>query len=282
MQYALKVENLQKNYSDFSLKNISFGVPCGSIVGFIGENGAGKSTTVKLILDLIKKDGGNVTFWGKELRNIDKENIGVIYDECNFHEVLNATKIGKIMANIYRNWDDKKFSTLLDYFSLPTNKKIKEYSKGMKMKLSIAVVLSHNPKLLILDESTSGLDPVVRDQVLDVFLDFIQDENHSILISSHITSDLEKIADYITFIHDGRLVFSEPKDQLLYGYGIIKCNTKSFNLLEKDDIEGYLKEDFDWKVLVKDKERIKKKYSGLIIDQPTIDDIMLIYVKGEK
>lgn len=148
MPYALDVKNLQKTYSDFGLQNISFKIPCGSIVGFIGENGAGKSTTIKLVLDLIKKDGGNVAFWGKDLCDIDKEDIGVIYDECNFHGVLNAKKIGKIMKHIYRRWDCKKYSELLEYFSLPINKKIKEYSKGMKMKLAIAVVLSHSPKYL--------------------------------------------------------------------------------------------------------------------------------------
>lgn len=282
MEYSLKIENLQKKYMDFSLKNISFGVPSGSIVGLIGENGAGKSTTIKLILDLVKKDGGSVTFWNKKLDSINKEDIGVVYDECNFHEVLNVKQIADIMVNIYKNWDNNKFSALLDYFSLPRNKKIRDFSKGMKMKLSIAVVLSHNPKLLILDEVTSGLDPIVRDQVLDVFLDFIQDENNSILMSSHITSDLEKIADYITFIHDGNLIFTESKDKLLYGYGIIKCNTKAFNLLEKEDIETYVKEDLEWKVLVKDKEKIQHKYKDLIVDQPIIDEIMLIYVKGEQ
>lgn len=282
MEYSLKIENLQKKFSDFRLQNISFAVPNGSIVGLIGENGAGKSTTIKLILELINKDGGNVTFWNKKLDNIDKGDIGVVYDNCSFHDVLNAKQIGTIMANVYKQWDSKKFKTLLDYFSLPSNKKIKDFSKGMKMKLSIAVVLSHNPKLLILDEATSGLDPIVRDQVLDVFLDFIQDENHSILMSSHITSDLEKIADYITFIHDGNLIFSESKDQLLYEYGIVKCNTKAFESLEKDEIEAYVKEDLEWKVLVKDKDKMQRKYNGLVIDQPTIDEIMLVYVKGER
>ena len=282
MEYSLKIENLQKKYLDFSLQNISFGVPNGSIVGLIGENGAGKSTTIKLILELINKDGGNVTFWNKRLDNIDKGDIGVVYDECSFHEVLNARQISNIMTNVYKQWDSKKFKSLLDYFSLPNDKKIKDFSKGMKMKLSIAVVLSHNPKLLILDEATSGLDPIVRDQVLDVFLDFIQDENHSILMSSHITSDLEKIAEYVTFIHEGNLIFSESKDQLLYEYGIVKCNTQTFESLENDEIEAYVKEDLGWKVLVRDKGKIQHKYKGLIIDQPTIDEIMLVYVKGER
>lgn len=282
MEYSLKIENLQKNYSDFSLKNVSFGIPDGSIVGLIGENGAGKSTTIKLILDLINKDGGKVTFWNKNLNCINKEDIGVVYDECSFHEVLNAKQIAKIMANIYKNWNDDKFSSFLEYFSLPKNKKIRDFSKGMKMKLAIAVALSHNPKLLILDEATSGLDPVVREQVLEVFWDFIQDENHSILMSSHITSDLEKIADYIIFIHNGNMIFTESKDKLLYEYGMIKCNTKSFQLLEREDIVAYVREDLEWKVLVKDKEKIKNKYKGLVVDQPKIDEIMLIYVKGEQ
>jgi ABC-2 type transport system ATP-binding protein len=282
MEYSLKIENLQKRYTDFSLQNISFGVPNGSIVGLIGENGAGKSTTIKLILELINKDGGNVTFWNKKLDDIDKEDIGVVFDECNFHEVLSARQISNIMGNIYKRWDNEKFKSLLDYFSLPSDKKIKDFSKGMKMKLSIAVALSHNPKLLILDEATSGLDPIVRDQMLDLFLDFIQDEKHSILMSSHITSDLEKIADYVTFIHEGDLIFSESKDKLLYGYGIIKCNTKTFESLNKDEIEAYIKEDFGWKVLVKDRDEMLHKYKGLVIDQPTIDEIMLIYVKGER
>ena len=282
MKDALTISGLTKTYKDFVLNDVSFSVPSGSIVGLIGENGAGKSTTISAALGLVQKEAGFVSVLGKEeLDNEAKEQIGVVFDGNNFSENLSPKKIGHIMKDIYRSWDDHTFMTLLKKFSLPIGKPIKQFSKGMKMKLAIAVAWSHHSKLLILDEATSGLDPVVRDDILDMLLDFVQDENHSILVSSHITSDLEKIADYIVFIHEGKVVFSKPKDELTEQYEIIKCGSAQFDSLDKSDIIVYRKMDYEWQVLVADRNQIQKKYPKAMIVPASIDEIMLLYVKGE-
>lgn len=253
-------------------------------MGLIGENGAGKSTTINAILDLIKKDDGTVTFWGQELASSKqlKEDIGVVFDGINFYETLTPAKVGKISGAAYKQWDEYLYRDYLKRFGLPLDKEIKTLSKGMKMKLCIAVALSHKPKLLILDEATSGLDPVMRDDILDVFLDFVQDENHSILMSSHITTDLEKVADYITFIHQGKVLFCKTKDELRYKYGIIRCGAAVFDQIDKAEILAYRKDDYQWNVLVADKEKARKKYKAAVVDDATIDDILLLYVKGER
>lgn len=282
---ALEIKNITKEYKDFKLDNISFDVPRGSIVGLIGENGAGKSTTINLITGIVKKDSGKINILGKEedkLDNITKEEIGVVFDGSNFPTSLTAKQLNNVLKNVYTNWEENKFYNFLKQLSLPENKKIKEYSKGMKMKLSIAVALSHKTKLLILDEATSGLDPVMRDSILDMFLDFIQDEENSILVSSHITSDLEKVADYIVFIHNGKVLFSKPKDELIEQYGIIKCNSKQFDDIDKNDIVAYRKQDYEWQILVDDRRKAERKYPKAMITPASIDDIMLLYVKGEK
>ena len=224
MHDALTISGLTKTYKDFVLDGVSFSVPSGSIVGLIGENGAGKSTTINATLGLIQKEAGSVSVLGKEeLDNEIKEQVGVVFDGSNYPEILSPRKLNRVLKNIYQSWDERTFLSLLKKLSLPIDKPIKQYSRGMKMKLAISAALSHNSKLLILDEATSGLDPVIRDDILDILLDFVQDEDHSILISSHITTDLEKIADYIVFIHEGKVVFSKPKDELTEQYGIIKC-----------------------------------------------------------
>ncbi|MDD6794689.1 MAG: ABC transporter ATP-binding protein, partial [Clostridiaceae bacterium] len=267
------------------LDNISLNIPKGSIVGFIGENGAGKTTTIKAILNLISRNSGEINIFG--LDNIKyeekiKEEIGTVLDDCFFYPDFNATAIKKVMKNTYRNFDEKLFNEYLDKFKLPKNKAIKELSKGMNMKLKIAVALSHKPKLLILDEPTSGLDPIVRNEILDIFYDFIQDEEHSILLSSHITTDLEKIADYITFIDSGKIILSKTKDELIYKYGVIKCSEKDFRNIDKNDVVAYRKNDFSYEVLISDKNEIKRKYPSMIIDNTSLEDIMLFLVRGEK
>ena len=285
MDAILQVNNLTKQYSDFKLDNVSFSVPKGTIMGLIGENGAGKSTTINAILDLIKKDDGTVTFWGQELSSDPrrlKEDIGVVFDGINFYETLTPAKIGQISKSAYTQWDQHLYNEYLTKFQLPTKNEVKTFSKGMKMKLCIAVALSHHPKLLILDEATSGLDPVMRDDILDVFLDFVQDEQHSILISSHITTDLEKIADYITFIHQGKVMFCKTKDELRYRYGIIRCGAALFDAIDKTEVLAYRKCDYQWDVLVADKEKAKRKYKSAVVDDASIDDILLLYVKGEQ
>lgn len=285
MDVILQVDNLTKQYSDFKLDNVSFSIPKGTIMGLIGENGAGKSTTINAILDLIKKDGGTVTFWEQELTENTKqlkEDIGVVFDGINFYETLTPAKIGKISQAAYSQWDVSLYQGYLKRFALPDDKEVKTFSKGMKMKLCIAVALSHHPKLLILDEATSGLDPVMRDDILDVFLDFVQDENHSILMSSHITTDLEKVADYITFIHQGKVLFCKSKDELRYHYGIIRCGAALFDAIDKSEVLAYRKCDYQWDVLVANKDSARRKYKNAIVDDASIDDILLLYVKGEQ
>lgn len=283
MNDALIISGLTKTYKDFMLNGVSFSVPCGSIVGLIGENGAGKSTTINAVLGLIQKEAGSICVLGKEQPDNEiKEQIGVVFDGNNYPEIFSTRKLNRVMKDIYHSWEGHTFLNLLKKFSLPTDKPIKQFSKGMKMKLAIAVALSHNSKLLILDEATSGLDPVIRDDILDILLDFAQDETHSILISSHITTDLEKIADYIVFIHEGQVVFSKPKDELIEQYGIIKCGAAQFEALDKSDIIVYRKMDYEWQVLVADRVAMKKKYPKALIVSASIDEIMLLYVKGER
>lgn len=284
MDAILQVNNLTKHYPSFTLDHVTFDLPKGAIMGLIGENGAGKSTTINAILNLIHKDEGSVTFWGEELSSSKqlKEDIGVVFDGINFYETLTPAKVAKISAAAYKQWDESLFQDYIKRFELPTDKEIKTLSKGMKMKLSIAVALSHHPKLLILDEATSGLDPVMRDEILDVFMDFVQDEEHSIIMSSHISTDLEKIADYITFIHQGKVLFCKSKDELRYNYGIIRCGAALFEAIDKEDILTYRKDDYQWNVLVADKENARKKYKKAVVDDATIDDILLLYVKGEQ
>ena len=283
MTNAFMVSGLTKTYQDFVLDHISFTVPSGSIVGLIGENGAGKSTTINAALGLIQKEDGVVSILDSEELDRDvKEQIGVVFDGSNYPEILSPKKLNRVMKNIYRTWDEQAYLHLLKQFSLPADKQIKQFSKGMKMKLAISVAFSHHSRLLVLDEATSGLDPVARDDILDMLLDLVQDEEHSILVSSHITSDLEKIADYIVFIHEGKVVFEKPKDELTEGYGILKCGAAQFDALDKSDIISYRKMDYEWQILVSNRERMQKKYPKALVVPATIDEIMLLYVKGEK
>ncbi len=284
MDAILEVKDLTKQYDGFTLDHVSFTVPGGCIMGLIGENGAGKSTTIKAILDLIHKDEGKVTFWGKDLAQAPemKEDIGVVFDGISFYETLTPARVGRILNEAYKNWDDNLYKEYLQRFSLPADKEIKGLSKGMKAKLSIAAALGHRPKFLILDEATSGLDPVMRDDMLDVFLEFVQDEEHSILMSSHITTDLEKVADYITFIHQGQMMFCKSKDELRYRYGVVRCGAAVFGQMDSADVLAWRKEAYQWDVLVPDKEKARRLYKNAVVDDATIDDILLLYVKGER
>ena len=280
MEYALKVEGLRKEYPGFVLDGIDIALPTGCVMGFIGENGAGKSTTIKLILDLIRKDAGKISVLGDTLDTEHgqlKEQIGVVMDECNFPESMTVGNIERMMRGCYRTWDRNRFEQYRQKFQLPSDKKIKDFSRGMKMKLSIAVALSHDSRLLILDEATSGLDPIVRDEILDIFLEFIQEEDHSIFISSHILSDLEKICDYITFIHRGKLVFSEEKESLREKYVVVKCSAEELNLLVPSAVVGVRKNSFGVEALA-EREAVPEH---MVQDPASIEDIMLYYVKSE-
>ena len=238
---AIEIRDLCKHYPGFSLDHVNLTLPCGCILGLVGENGAGKSTTIRLILDMIARDSGTITLLGKDNREnirLLKEDIGVVLDEVGIPACLNPKQVGKIMANTFRNWEQAVYDSLLEKLAVPPEKPFKDFSKGMKMKLGIAIALSHRPKLLILDEATSGLDPVVRDEVLDLFSEFTREESHAVLISSHIVSDLEKICDYIAFLHRGKLLLCEEKDALKEKYGILRCSKDQLPALPPEAVIG--------------------------------------------
>lgn len=285
MEATIKVKNLNKKYEGFELKNISFEIPEGSIVGLIGENGAGKTTTIKSILNIINSEG-EIQVLGKDIKQNEKEiksKLGVVLDDSFLSEYLTPKKINSIMKDFYNTWDKKLFERYIKIFKLPENKMIKDFSSGMKMKLKIATAISHKPQILILDEPTSGLDPIVRNEILDIFRQFIaEDETRSILVSTHITTDLEHISDYIMFIKNGEITLNLPTSEILENYGIVKCDEKDFSKISKEDYEYYRKEKYQYEVLVKNKKMIKSKYGISTIDKASIEDIMLFYIKGEK
>lgn len=285
MEATIKVKNLNKKYEGFELKNISFEIPEGSIVGLIGENGAGKTTTIKSILNIINSEG-EIQVLGKDIKQNEKEiksKLGVVLDDSFLSEYLTPKKINSIMKDFYNTWDKKLFEKYIKIFKLPENKMIKDFSSGMKMKLKIATAISHKPQILILDEPTSGLDPIVRNEILDIFRQFIaEDETRSILVSTHITTDLEHVSDYIMFIKNGEITLNLPTSEILENYGIVKCDEKDFSKISKEDYEYYRKEKYQYEVLVKNKKMIKSKYGISTIDKASIEDIMLFYIKGEK
>ena len=284
MQNILEIRDLGRSYVNFRLEHISFSIPGGTIMGLVGENGAGKSTTIRAALGLIRKDAGEVLYCGEPLTTDSaamKEQIGVVFDSICFYPELTVEKAGKICRKTYRNWDEAYFRELLEQFSLDPKQKIKALSRGMSMKLSLVLAFAHRPKLLILDEPTSGLDPVVRDDLLDLFLDFVRDEEHAILISSHITSDLEKAADYITYLHQGRVVLSQPKDELLDRYGRVGCSTGDLAAIEPGDLLRVRRGTFGCEGLTSDRDVFQKKYPGLTVDPASLEDIMLLIGKGE-
>ena len=285
MENNIELQNVSKKYTVFELKDINFAVPAGCIVGLIGENGAGKTTTIKSILNITNATG-TIKIFGKDSKENEKqikEEIGVVLDDSFLSEYLTAKQINSIMKDFYKNWEENKYIDLLKQFNLPENKLIKDFSSGMKMKLKIATAISHNPKLLILDEPTSGLDPVVRNEILDIFRKYIEeDETRSILLSTHITTDLEHISDYIVFIEKGKMVFNLPTNELLENYGIAKCSKEDFSRLDGKDYIRYKKEKYQYEVLSSNRDNIRKKYNITTIDKPSIEDIMLFYIKGEK
>lgn len=284
MENAIEIRHLTKDYGSFKLSDVSFCVPGGSIVGLIGENGAGKSTTIKCILNLIRRDAGEILLLGRDNikdERLVKEDIGVVLDESTFHDTLKAPDVGKILRRVYKHWDSGLFQDYLRKFSLPADKYIKEFSRGMKMKLSIAAALSSRPKLLILDEATGGLDPVVRDEILDEFLNFIQDEDHAILISSHITSDLEKVADYVVYLHRGQVAIQGAKDELLEQYGRLVCSRADMAAVDDAFVVGRRTSQFGCEALIQNKEKFRRLYPGLTVDPVTLEEIIVFTVKGD-
>lgn len=286
MSNVIEIKNLIKKYDNsFKLGEINLSIPSGYVIGLIGENGAGKTTLIKSILNIINLDSGCIKIFDKDNKKDDyliKEDIGVVLDNMFFPEILCPNDINIIMKDIYKNWDKELFYKYLDDFKLPRMKKIKTFSKGMRKKLEIATALAHHPKLLILDEATSGLDPVVRDDILDILINFVNDDEHTILLSTHITSDLERVADKIVFINKGKIILNKNKDELLDNYGILKCDIELFNKISKEDIISYRKNRYNYDVLVSDRNKMKKKYKDFIIDKVTLDELMILVIKGEK
>lgn len=282
---VIEVNGITKKYDGFLLDNVSFNVAKGSIMGFIGQNGSGKSTTINAILNIIRTDSGNIKVFGMDNRKHEteiKKYISAVFDELPFHDELNADALNKIFRDIYFEWNSEIFKSYLDRFQLPRKKKFGQFSKGMKMKLQIAAALSHNAKLLILDEATTGLDPVIRNEILDIFLEFLQDEENSVFMSSHITTDIEKVADSVTFIDKGKILLSGFKDDILNSHGVIKCSKSDFNEIEKSDFISARVTDFGAEVLISDRKKALQKYSGAIIDPTTLEEIMLFYVNQNK
>ncbi|MBP5581696.1 MAG: ABC transporter ATP-binding protein [Ruminococcus sp.] len=283
---AIEIKDLTKKYDGFTLDKVSFNVPKGSIMGFIGQNGAGKTTTINAILNIVKKDEGDIKLLGLDHEKDEydaKKQIAAVFDELPFDDRLNAVTIDKVLREVFDEWNSETFFNYLDRFSLPRKKKFGKFSKGMKMKLQIASALSHNAKLLIMDEATTGLDPVVRNEILDIFLEYLQSEDHSILMSSHITSDLDKVADSVTFIDKGKVLISGYKDDILYSHGILKCTKDDYKDIAPEDIVSARLNDFGAEVMISDKAECSRKYSGAVIDPATLEDIMLFYVnRGKK
>lgn len=276
----LDIQGVSKHFTGFDLQNLTLSMQPGTITGLVGANGAGKSTTIKLILNLLRRDAGTIRIFGMD--NIEdetavKQRIGVVFDEPCFHDILNPRYISRYMAGLYPNWDQKVFQSYLKRFGLPETKNVKDYSRGMKMKLSIAAALSHNPDFLILDEPTSGLDPLVRDEILDIFLDFLQDERRAILLSSHITSDLDKVADTIALLDNGRLLFHEEKDSLRDSYVIVKGGAEQWDKLDSGKFIGWRKHRFGFDALCRRQDL--RQFPNLPFERPTIEDIMLYFTK---
>lgn len=280
MDVLLEVKDLTKTYPGFKLDHVSFTVPKGCIMGLIGENGAGKSTTIKGILGLLRPEEGRAAFWGQTLTEAPalKEDIGVVFDGLNFYETLTPAKVGNILRAAYRQWDDGLYKQYIQRFDLPLDKEIKGLSKGMKAKLGITAALAHRPRFLILDEATSGLDPMVREELLEVFADFAAQDGHAVLISSHIVSDLEKICDYVAFLEKGRLVLCEEKDVLLDRYGILKCGREDLNRVDPAALHGVRLGQYGAEALV-ERDRAPR---DMVVDRATLEDIILHLAKEEE
>lgn len=280
---AIAISHVNKSFGDFAISDLTFVLPTGTICGLVGENGAGKSTTIRLLMGALKADGGDLRVLGEDPQSpafrATKENIGVVLDDTFFPTCLDAKRIGKLMAQTYRNWDDVLYKTYLKRFDLPEEKRFKEYSRGMRMKLGIAVALSHHPKLLVLDEPTAGLDPIVRDEVVELFREFALEEGHSVLISSHILSDLEKLCDYIAFLHQGKLLFCEEKDRLLEECGIFVGTAAQADELDEAAVIGREASGLGGVRMLVRRDQVP---AAIPLEKPTVEDVILFTVKGAR
>lgn len=280
---AISIKGLIKQYDGFTLRDVTISVPKGCIMGFIGQNGAGKTTTIRSMLNMIPVDAGDISILGYDYKKEEatlKEYIGVVFDEMGFHKQFSPVQLNKIFRHIYKNWDEEVFFSYLHRFALPPKLKCGKFSRGMQMKLQIAVALSHHAKLLIMDEPTSGLDPIVRNEMLDVFLEFVQEEDHTILLSSHITSDLDRIADYITFINNGQILFSNEQSEIMEQHRMIRCTKEEFFTLPAEYVVGKRLTSFGAEALIKNPENVAKACPKLLMEPATLDEIMIYYVSG--
>lgn len=286
MEPILEIKNLGKSFKDFSLKKINLTLERGFIMGFIGPNGAGKSTTIKLIMNLLRKDEGEIRIFGKDHIKDEleiKNRIGFVFDENHFYEELTVQEMKMVVSKLYKTWDDASFTRYIERFQLPLNRKIKDLSKGMKMKFALTIALSHNAELLIMDEPTSGLDPLVRSELLEILGELIQDENKAVFFSTHITSDLDKIADYITLINNGEIIFSTAKDDLLNNYGLVKGDKKVLDENLRESFIGLKENMYGFEGLVRDRNNVRRMFGDrVLVEKPSLEDIMLYYTRREQ
>ncbi len=285
MDYAIEIDHLTKHYPDFTLNDITLHIPSGSIVGVIGENGAGKSTLIRSMLGIIHCDAQHLQYFGQSFRENEKEikeQIAVIFDHTHFNQKFTPKFIGSLMSRTYRNWNMETYQNYLSHFHIPPTKRLEKFSRGMKMKLEFAIAFSHDARLLILDEATSGLDPIVRDDVLSMIRTFTEEEDHTVLMSSHITSDLDKIADYIAYIHEGRLVFMKSCEEIQEDHGVIHAGKDLLTALNSEDVIAYIKEPYSYSILISHRSSIQQTFPDLEIQRPSVEELMLFYAKGEK
>ena len=281
MTNCIEIKGLVKEYKTFTLGPIDLTVPGGAILGLIGENGAGKTTLIKSMLGVVNPSGGEVKLLGNHPDRA-KEDVGVVMDDCFFSEYLRVKDVDTVLSRVYKGWDRDLFRDYLDKFGLSGTKNIKELSRGMRMKLSLAAALAHRPRLLLLDEATAGLDPVVRDEILDEFLDFVSDEEHGILISSHITSDLEKAADYIAYLHEGKLLMCDEKDRLLESHGRLVCARADLEQVDRSYLVSTRKSQYSTEALIRNRSEFTRRYPRLTVEPITLDELMVFVVRGEK
>ena len=284
MSNVIEVEGLCKRYDGFAIENLDLSIPQGGIMGFIGANGAGKTTTIYSILNIIPVDAGRIQIFGKDYKKDEqeiKQDIGVVFDEMGYHEIMTPLQISRMMKSIYRNWSETEFAKYLERFGLPYKKRCGTFSRGMRMKLQIAVALSHGAKLLIMDEPTSGLDPVVRNEMLDIFQEFVEEEDHTILLSSHIIEDLERIADEIAFIDKGRILLADNKDVILEQHAILKGKKQDISKIRSEDMVGVKRSAYGVEILVQDAPACRRRYPEFLCEPASLEDIMLYYVSRE-
>lgn len=280
MGNAVEIRGLTKRLGDFEMDGLDLEIPEGYVVGLIGENGAGKTTLIKCLTGAAIADSGDIRILGAPLEEADKTHIGVVFDECKFMQNFDGDHLSKLMSMIFERWDDEEFRYLMSGYGIAMDKKIKDYSRGMRMKVQVAVALAHAPDLLLLDEPTAGMDPAARDEFLDSIREYMTDESHTTVISSHITTDLEKVADYIVFLHGGRIVLNGPKDDIMESYGIAKGSEAAIAKLDREDVVSIRRDDYSVSALVRDRDGVREAFPELVVDPASLDDILVMTVRG--